>query len=453
MSDTGESPPPGPAVGPALEPDADSAAALLRNPGFMGLLAYRICTLLSYQVVAVAVGWHVYELTRQPFALGLVGLAEVLPFFCVAPFAGYLVDHLPRRKLGMAACLGLAATPLLLLGIASGAPPLPDRPPTGVLSTGVPSTSVPSTSLLSTSVLPIYAAIVLTGLVRAFLGPVYNALFARVLRRDQFTRGAGLGSVAMQLALVLGPALGGALVGWAGKPVAYGVAAAFALLACAALAGLRVTEPPRLLQRAPIFASIGEGLRFVFGNQVMLGAMSLDMFSVLLGGAVSMLPAFIHDILHHGPEGLGILRGAPALGSIVVAAWLARHPLQRHAGRVLLAAVAAFGVCTIAFALSRQFWLSAAILVLYGACDGVSVVMRTTIMQLVTPDEMRGRVASINGIFIGSSNELGAFYDGVMARFIGLVPAVLVGGCVTLSVVGITAWKAPRLRRLDLREL
>lgn len=413
-------------------PAGDSASALLRNPGFLALMAYRICTLLSYQVVAVTVGWHVYELTRQPFALGLVGLAEVLPFFCVAPFAGYLVDHLPRRKLGMAACAGLALTPLLLLGIASGA-----------LLRG----------RLSTSVLPIYAAIALTGVVRAFLGPVYNALFARVLRREQFTRGAGLGSVAFQSALVLGPALGGALVGWAGKSLAYGTAALFALGAVASLAALRVTEPPRLLQRAPIFSSIGEGLRFVFGNQIMLGAMSLDMFSVLLGGAVSMLPAFIHDILQHGPEGLGILRGAPALGSILVAAWLARHPLQQHAGRVLLVAVAAFGLCTIAFALSRQFWLSAAILLLYGACDGVSVVMRTTIMQLVTPDAMRGRVASINGIFIGSSNELGAFYDGVMARFIGLVPAVLVGGCVTLGVVGVTAWKAPRLRRLDLREL
>jgi MFS family permease len=174
---------------------------------------------------------------------------------------------------------------------------------------------------------------------------------------------------------------------------------------------------------------------------------------VLLGGAVSMLPAFIKDILQYGPEGLGILRGAPALGSICVALWLARHPLQKHAGRVLMIAVACFGLCTIAFGLSRHFWLSAAILVAYGMCDGVSVVMRSTIMQLVTPDEMRGRVSSINGIFIGSSNELGAFYDGVMARLLGLVPAVVLGGCVTLGVVGITGWKAPKLRRLDLRDL
>jgi MFS family permease len=174
---------------------------------------------------------------------------------------------------------------------------------------------------------------------------------------------------------------------------------------------------------------------------------------VLLGGAVSMLPAFIKDILHAGPEALGILRAAPAVGSIAVALWLTRHPLQRHAGRVLLLAVACFGLCTIGFALSRQLWLSAALLVAYGMCDGVSVVLRSTIMQLVTPDAMRGRVSSINSLFISSSNELGAFYDGVMARLLGLVPAVLVGGFVTLGVVGVTAWKAPRLRRLDLREL
>lgn len=400
----------------------------MRNPGFRALMAYRICTILSYQIVAVTVGWHVYEITRSPFALGLIGLAEVLPYFCIAPFAGYLVDHLPRRKLGAAACAGMLATSLTLVAIAQDWLPV-------------------------AGAWPIYAAIALTGIARSFLGPVYNALFARVLPREQFVRGASLGSIVFQSGMVIGPALGGVLVGWGGKGVAYGAAACVVVIAAAAIGTLRVTEPPQLLQRAPVFSSIREGLQFVFGNQIMLGAMALDMFCVLLGGAVSMLPAFIKDILHYGPEGLGILRGAPALGSICVAMWLARHPLQKHAGRVLLFAVACFGLCTIAFGLSRHFWLSAAILVAYGMCDGVSVVMRSTIMQLVTPDEMRGRVSSINGIFIGSSNELGAFYDGVMARLLGLVPAVVVGGCVTLGVVGITSWKAPRLRRLDLRDL
>jgi len=401
-----------------------SIGELLRQPGYTRLLLYRIAGMLSYQIVAVTVGWHIYEVTRNPFSLGLIGLAEVLPYFCVAPFAGYLVDHLPRRKLGMTACLGLIATALMLVAVASGWLPVK-------------------------GVWPIYLAVALTGMVRAFLSPVYNALFARVLKREQFARGAGFGTVVFQAGMVLGPALGGVLVAVGGKGLSYGVAAAMAVLALVALASLKVSEPAPPQTRAPIFASIAEGARFVLSNQIMLGAMALDMFSVLLGGVVAMLPAFIQDILHYGPEGLGILRAAPALGSIAVGLWLARHPLRRNAGRVLLFAVAGFGLCVIAFGLSRSFWLSAAILVFYGACDGVSVVVRSTIMQLVTPDEMRGRVSSINGIFISSSNELGAFYGGSMARLLGLVTAVVIGGCAVLGVAAITAWKAPQLRRLD----
>jgi len=401
---------------------------LLAHPGFALVLGYRISAMLSYQIVAVTVGWHIYEITRNPFSLGLVGLAEILPYFCIAPFAGYLVDHLPRRRLGAIASLGLVATAVLLMAVARGWLPFH-------------------------GVWPIYLAIALTGAARSFLSPVYNALFARALPREAYARGASIGSVVFQTGMVIGPALGGVLVGWGGKGLAYATAAVIALVAMSALLALRIAEPVSQAGRAPILRSIAEGARFVFSNQIMLGAMALDMFSVLLGGAVSMLPAFIHDILHYGPEGLGILRGAPALGSIVVGVWLARRPLQRNAGRVLLFAVAGFGLCTIAFGLSRHFWLSAAILLVYGACDGVSVVVRSTILQLATPDEMRGRVSAINGIFIGSSNELGAFYDGTMARLIGLVPAVVIGGCVTLGVVGITALKAPRLRKLDLREL
>ncbi|UYK83322.1 MFS transporter [Xanthomonas sacchari] len=409
-------------------PTPQTLRTLLAHPGFALVLAYRILAMLSYQVVAVTVGWHIYEITRDPFSLGLIGLAEILPFFCIAPFAGYLVDHLPRRYLGMLASVGLVATAAILLAVSRG-------------------------WLAAQGVWPIYAAIALTGAARAFLSPVYNALFARVLPREAYARGASVGSVAFQAGMVIGPALGGLLVGWGGKSLAYGTAIGASSAALLALWLLRVSEPVHEGPRAPIFRSIAEGAQFVFSNQIMLGAMALDMFSVLLGGAVSMLPAFIHDILHYGPEGLGILRGAPALGSILVGVWLARHPLQRNAGRVLLLAVAGFGLCTIAFGLSRHFWLSAAILLAYGMCDGVSVIVRSTILQLATPDAMRGRVSSINGIFIGSSNELGAFYDGVMARLIHLVPAVVLGGCVTLGVVGVTSWKAPKLRNLDLRDL
>ena len=407
---------------------APGAAVLLRNPGFVGLLSFRLLAMLSYQIVAVTVGWHVYEITRDPLALGLIGLAEVVPYFCFALFAGYAVDHLPRRKLGMFASIGLALTALLLAGVAMG--------------------KVPAYGTLT-----IYGAVAIGGLVRAFFAPVNMSLFARVLRREQYARGAGISSVVMQAGLVLGPAIGGILIAWSGKTTAYLVAAGFAVAAAIAIITLRVTEPPAPTERAPIFKSIGEGLRFVFNHQIVLGALALDMFSVLFGGAVALLPAFIAEVLRHGPEALGVLRAAPAVGAVAAGLWLARRPPQRHAGRLLLLAVAGFGLCIIGFALSRWFWLSAAMLMLSGLFDGVSVVLRSTILQLVTPDHMRGRVSSINGIFIGSSNELGAFESGVAARLLGLVPSVVFGGCMTLSVVIATAKLAPRLRRLDLRDL
>jgi len=406
----------------------DSRAAPLRNRDFRLLMGFRIFTILSYQSVAVTVGWHVYELTRDPWMLGLIGLAEVLPYFCVAPFAGYLVDVLPRRRLGAFAACCLAITPLLLIAIATG-------------------------WWASAGTAAIYAAVALTGCVRAFLGPVYNALFARVLPREQYVRGASLGSIVFQSGLVTGPAIGGFLVGWSGKPAAYGVAAAFAVCAAVAMLRLRVSEPAPQLQRTPIFASIAEGARFVFGHQVLLGALALDMFAVMFGGAISLAPAFIKEILHYGPEGLGILRAAPALGAVAVGVWLARHPLDRNAGRILLLSVVGFGLCMVGFGLSTAFWLSAAFLLLSGVCDGVSVVTRSTIMQLATPDHMRGRVSSINGLFVGSSNEIGAFYAGSMARLLGLVPAVVLGGCVTMGVAAVTAWRAPRLRRLHFSQL
>ena len=407
---------------------SDTAASPLASIGFRWLMLYRICTLFSYQIVAVTVGWHVYELTRDPWSLGLIGLAEVIPFFCVAPFSGYLVDHLPRRKLGAAACAVLALNALLLALVASDVVPL-------------------------RGLWPIYLAIAIGGVARSFLGPVHNALFARVLRRDQFGRGASIGSVVFQTGLVLGPAIGGLLVGAAGKWTAYGLATVFALVAAVALLCMSVSEPAQQQQRGPVFASIGEGLRFVFGHQILLAALALDMFAVLFGGAISLAPAFIKDVLHAGPEALGILRGAPALGAVAAALWLARYPLQANAGRIMLASVACFGACMVGFGLSTAFWLSVLFLLLSGVFDGVSVVLRSTVLQLTTPDEMRGRVSSVNSIFISSSNELGAFYAGSMARLLGLVPSVVLGGFVTMGIVAATAWKAPRLRTLDLRDL
>ncbi len=397
------------------------------NPAFIKLLSFRISIVLAYQIIATVVGWHIYELTHEPLALGLVGLAEVIPYFCCALFAGYAVDHYSRRLFGVLACLILFFNALTLVAVAAG------------LIVGNPT-------------LWIYGSIAVTGLARAFISPSYNAMFALILPRDHYARASGLGSSVLQLGLVIGPAIGGILVGWADKTAAYSVAASLCLCAALALLSLRIKEPPPAIS-APIFTSIAEGLRFVFSNQVILGAQLLDMFAVLFGGAVSMLPAFVHDVFHYGPEGLGILRAAPAIGAVMTGLLLVRHPINLHAGRWLLGAVAGFGCCMIIFAVSTHFWIAWLLLVLSGVCDGLSVVMRATILQLATPDTMRGRVSAINGIFIGSSNELGAFESGIAAHLIGLVPSVIFGGIMTLIVVATTAKLAPKLRRLQLHQL
>ncbi len=285
--------------------------------------------MLSYQIVAVTVGWHIYEITRNPFSPGWSGW--------------------PRCCRTSARHRSPAIWPITCHAANWAWPPAsgwsPPPPSSARWRWGGPPFK---------GVWPIYLAIALTGMVRAFLSPVYNGLFPQwVLARGQYARGAGFGSVVFQCGMVLGPGLGGVLVGWGSKGLAYGVAALMALLALGALALLRVAEAPPPQLRAPIFASIAEGVRFVLATPVMPGAMALDMFSVLLGGVVAMPPAFIHEILHYGPQGLGILRAAPALGSVCVGLWLARHPLHRNAGRTLLFAVAGFGLCVIGFGLSR----------------------------------------------------------------------------------------------------
>ncbi len=399
----------------------------LRNRAFFHLLAFRLLIVLSYQIVAVVVGWHLYELTHDPLALGLVGLAEALPYFCCALFAGYAVDHHSRRLFGVAASLLLTFNALVLMALAAG---WIHANPQGW----------------------IYSSIALAGVARAFIGPTYGALFAVIISRENYVRATGIGSTVFHFCLVAGPALGGLLVGWADKTTAYAVATVLAFLASIALFVMRVKEPPSA-ESAPVFTSIAEGLRFVFGNRIMLAAMSVDMFAVLFGGAVAMLPAFIRDIYLAGPEALGILRASPAVGAVLTGIVLSRFPINHHAGRWLLGSVAGFGMSIIAFGLCRDFWLAAFILLLSGVCDGISVVMRHTIYQLITPDAMRGRVSAINGIFIGSSNELGAFESGVAARLLGLVPSVVFGGVMTLVVVGVTARLSPGLRRLELHHL
>ena len=383
--------------------------------------------MLAYQILAVVVGWHIYELTHDTLALGLIGLAEVIPYFCCALFAGYAVDHYSRRLFGVLAGLLLLFNALCLTAVSAG------------MLSGDPS-------------LWIYSSIAVTGVARAFISPTYSSLFALILPREHYARAAGIATSGFQLGLVSGPAVGGLMIAWAGKTAAYGLAAGLFLAGAIALLSLRIKEPPPSYG-APIFASIAEGLRFVFSQQIIFAAQALDMFAVLFGGAISMLPAFINEVFHTGPESLGILRAAPACGAVLTGLLLARRPLHRHSGRWLLSAVAGFGVCIIGFALVQNFWFAGLLLLLSGVCDGVSVVLRTTILQLSTPDGMRGRVSAINGLFIGSSNELGAFESGIAARLLGLVPSVIFGGVMTLGVVSATTVLAPKLRRLELKQL
>lgn len=403
------------------------------NHAFLKLLAFRIQIVLAYQIMAVAVGWHIYEITHDTLALGLIGLAEVVPYFCTALFAGHAVDHhYSRRIFGMLAALMLGVNAITLTAISMG---------------------LIGHSLSPDASIWIFLSIAFTGVARAFIAPSYTTLFALILPREQYARASGISSSVFQTGLVVGPAIGGLLVGFASKTMAYSLATLLCFGAAAAMWSLRIKEPAPVKDSPAVFTSIAQGLRFVFSNQIVLGALSLDMFAVLFGGAVAMLPAFIQDVYRLGPEGLGIMRAAPAVGAIMTGLVLTRYPINFHAGRWLLAAVTGFGFCIIGFGISTSFWVAAGLLLLSGVFDGISVVMRTTILQLATPDAMRGRVSAINGIFIGSSNELGAFESGLAARLMGLVPSVIFGGLMTLTVVGFTAKLAPKLRKLELHQL
>ncbi|HSI44895.1 MAG TPA: MFS transporter [Methylophilus sp.] len=406
-----------------------SVRQILAHQGyaFPKLLAFRIQMVLSYQMMMVAIGWHIYELTHDPWSLGLIGLAEVIPYMCSALFLGHAVDHyFSRRGFAMVSGLFLAANATMLVFIIQYQP--------------------------SHTVLWIYGTVALTGFARALISPSYNTLFALIIPRASIAKASGIGSSMFQIGLIAGPAIGGLLVGFADKYVAYEISAVLALSAAVSVLALRIEEH-RSHEPMKVFASIAEGLRFVWHTQVVLAAQLLDMFAVLFGGAVAMLPAFVHDVYQMGPEGLGVLRAAPAIGAIITGLWLAKKPLHQHSGRWLLLAVAGFGLCMIAFGLTSTYWLAIVILAISGMMDAVSVILRQTILQLATPDGMRGRVSAINGIFIGSSNELGAFESGLTARLMGLVPSVIFGGCMTIAVVGVTAVKAPKLRDLHLSEL
>jgi MFS family permease len=377
---------------------------------------------MAAQIQSLVMGWQVYGITHDPLSLGLIGLAEALPFLGLALLGGWAADRWERRNLSLIAMsvLLVGAVILLLLNLGIG----PRAP------------------------WPFYMVQALAGLARAFYRPAYHALGTEIVPREAYQNAASWRSSVFFSATVVGPALGGLLFSFGGALVAYGTEAVFIAFSLFALSRVkrhpRPSAPDTLLGR-----SLVEGVRFVFSQRLILSALSLDLFAVLFGGAVALLPAFASDVLQVGPRGLGLLRAAPAVGAVLMSVVLAHRPQTRNAGKTLLYCVAAFGLTWIGFAFSTSFLLSCVLLLAGGAFDNVSVVLRSTLVQLKTPPEMMGRVQAINGFFIGSSNELGAFESGVAASFFGLVPSVVFGACVTLVVVGVTAWRVPELRRLS----
>jgi len=406
------------------------AFEVIKIQDFRQFLLFRVFMTISTQMISVIVGWQLYNLTHDPLDLGLIGLAEAIPQIGIALFAGHFADRFDRKKIIMIANLSFFVCASVLFLYSINFMSLHDL----------------------YGVTPIFVVVFIIGLVRGTIYPSVTAFWGQVVPEKLYPQASTWNSGIWHTAAVTGPAIGGLVYGFAGVEMAYATAMGFALLAFIML--LIVPSYPvfdRVTDEG-LWKSLGEGIRFVFRKQVIIASMALDMFAVLFGGAVALLPVFAADILHTGPEGLGMLRACPAFGAVIMSVWLAWHPPVKDSGLRMFAGVMGFGLCIIIFAVSQNFWLSAAILLLSGIFDNISVVIRSTILQMFTPNEMRGRVASVNSIFLGSSNELGSFESGAAAKIMGVVPSVIFGGCMTLGIVGFTAWKVPVLRNLNLSD-
>jgi MFS family permease len=397
--------------------------AALRHRDYRRFLATHFATTLGVQIQDVIVAWQMYLDTHDPLSLGLVGLAEALPNIVTSLLGGHVADRMDRRKLALIATgvlLGCALVLAALAGLHGHA--------------------------THWRIVGVYGVVAVSGIARAFLQPSRTALAASIVPRAMQLNAITWRSTTWQLGAVIGPALGGLLNAAVGFRGSYLADAALIVVGLFALSAIEYRGVPAALgDPEPIRRSLTTGIRYLRGQQILLGAMTLDLFSVLFGGAVALLPIFVADILHTGVWGLGFLRAAPAAGALAMSVYLAWRPPMQRAGRSLLVAVAAFGAFTIGFGVARTIWLSFACLALSGAADMVSVVVRSTLMQLLVPNHLMGRVASVNSIFIGSSNEIGSFESGLTARLFGAVPAVLLGGGLTLAVVGGTAMWAPKL--------
>ena len=403
--------------------------ASIKIAEYRNLMAGRFTFIMGLRMMSTVVGWWVYNLTNDPFAIGLIGLSEVIPAVTMSLYAGHIIDLSEKRKLMLTGVLLYLAAVIILL----------------FLSTHYTADHLSNHWIA----IYIYITIFFTGIVRSFTGPTFSVMIAYIVPKETLQNATTWNQGTWLSASVTGHALGGFLIALVGITGTF-ITITF-LIITASFFLIRLKQKPALNKRGEkkTWDSVKEGLKFVFKTKELLGAISLDLFAVLFGGAVAMVPVYARDILKVGPEGFGFLNAASDLGSICIVILLTLFPLRHKQGRTLFFAVAAFGTCIIIFGLSKLFWLSFAALFVGGLVDGISVVIRGTIMQLKTPDNMRGRVMSVNSMFINSSNELGQFESGLAAKIMGVVPSVIFGGCMTIGIVVATWFKAPALRKMQ----
>lgn len=403
--------------------------AAMRIHEYRNLMMGRFLFIMGLRMMGTLVGWWIYELTNDPFAIGLIGLSEVIPAVSLSLYAGHIIDISEKRKLLLRGVTLYLVCALFLL----------------LLSTSY-TTEQLSKHWIAFS---IYIIIFFTGIIRAFTGPTFGTMVASIVPRDLLQNATTWNQGIWLSASVTGHATVGFLIALIGNTGSLAVISTLVFIGFMFM--FQIKPKPSLNEKGEkkTMESVKEGLSFVFKTKELLGALSLDLFAVLFGGAVAMIPVFAKDILKTGPIGFGWLNAASDIGSILIVILLTAFPLKRQQGKKLLLAVAGFGVCIIIFAFSRLFWLSFAVLMLSGMLDGISMIIRGTIVQLKTPDQMRGRVMSVNSMFINSSNELGQFESGLAAKLLGVIPSVVFGGCMTLLVVATTWFKAPSLRKME----